>query len=796
MNIPAQKISQSKKNKAWYIENIEAVCLKTRVDHSYINTWRNQRENLNLSRGILDVYTLGKELDFQNVGIETYPIPLKHIGIGNSKLNVLLGDYYSRPFDFKCTVSVKDEEGVTRKETDLKNQLMQRLNSVLEFNIKSGKFDEAAAEKEMQKIAEWSTYEYQDIAEITANKILKFEVVKNNIQYTLSEGFQNLLVQGKVAFLIDDFAGEIKLTNLNPIGVTSYGGHSKWIHERDYILIEEYKSIGQLYDDYYEYFDEADRKALEEYLGGGYNAYWKAPEIFTGNILDRNTIGDVFPPGLPSNATRGRINDLLDTQGHGIIYDKNFVNRDGDFLCITAFWKSRRKIGIVTFFDELGIENTKYVSEGYSPDKYKGETIKWVWVNEWCRTTKIGPDIYIRMGPVEASAKSLTNLSTGLPPVIGVELDYSMFDSIKHLDLSYDKAYWKSEMLMAQMQGTKTALNATMIPRGVDPNEWMHMSNIDPIILLDPAQEILSGPMESKSAAQATNTFITQDIKFGANHEQLQALRDYMISLEYTMGKICGVNDTRAGEIEERQAVRNSNMQMEQVMKITEHWFQLYDQLTKTVFKKYLEVCKKVYRDYPIKGSFILNDLGQEFIKYYSEFAETEFDVHTNRATEDKELFAKLKASVDNAIAQGSGSYEDLMAIYSTNSIQDIAKRLRENAKRIMEQQAQIKEQELAAEKEKLALAALESQKTRDHEMEMKLMELDMKKYEIDSKAGIDSEADLVDDTETDIADIALRQEQLNETKRHNKAVEIETERNNKEKNSIAKRKPAPSKTK
>jgi hypothetical protein len=237
-------------------------------------------------------------------------------------------------------------------------------------------------------------------------------------------------------------------------------------------------------------------------------------------------------------------------------------------------------------------------------------------------------------------------------------------------------------------------------------------------------------------------------------------------------------------------------MQMEQVMKITEHWFQLYDQLTKTVFKKYLEVCKKVYRDYPIKGSFILNDLGQEFIKYYSEFAETEFDVHTNRATEDKELFAKLKASVDNAIAQGSGSYEDLMAIYSTNSIQDIAKRLRENAKRIMEQQAQIKEQELAAEKEKLALAALESQKTRDHEMEMKLMELDMKKYEIDSKAGIDSEADLVDDTETDIADIALRQEQLNETKRHNKAVEIETERNNKEKNSIAKRKPAPSKTK
>lgn len=782
---PSQKISSYKKGKQWYINNLETACKKTRVDSTYYNTWKNQQENYLLSIGILDLKRLECEVDLQGLSLSNMPIKLRHIGIGNSKLNVLLGDFYGRQIDYACTVSAKDEESVTRKEKDFTSQLTQKLAALAQSNFDNGYIDEKKLEEEIKKIEYWSTYEFQDIAEITANKLLKYEVLKTDAIYRLSEGFKNLLIRGKAVFLIDDYNGEVVFEPVDPACVTSWGGDSKWIHEKDYIMIERYRSIGQLYDSYYNDFSALDRTKIENYQKGEFGASYSLPVVQPGFLIDQNDYANIFTgTNEPNNMFVGKPSEFegILREG-GIITNKPYFSNNGELLETTVFWRSKRKIIELTQLDENGIPVVTFIGEGYIPDEFKGESIKEIWVNEWCRCTKIAEDIFVKYGPVKGTAKSLTNLSYGLPPIIGVEVEQSMFDIIKHIDLDYDKAFWKRSLLVAQLQGTKTAVNAAMVPEGYDPKMWLAMSNVDQILLLDPTREILTGPFSGKIAAQATNTFVTQEINMGGNYQQIQALSDYMVQLEYTMGKICGVNGTREGEIGERQAVRNTQFEMTQFSKVTEHWFQLYDRLIKTCFKKLLEVCKYVYKDNPIKGSYLFNDFGQEFIQNYTEFAETEFDIHTNRPTEDKELFDRLKTSVDQALQQGRGSYDDYIAIHSSNSVQLVAKKLRDNAQKIREEQAALQKQQEDSVAKLEQMRLIEAQKLRDHEIELKEMDIAIKKYEIDSRSNQESSnLDLVNDNELDLADIHFKNKDLAERVRHNKMTENLT----KEKNSIS----------
>jgi hypothetical protein len=803
MSFPAQKIASSKKNEQWYRDNLEAACSYSRGVASYHKTWKARRENYLLSIGELDVHSVGKEIDFQNQGLDSYPIQLKHIGIGNSKINVLLGDYFDRRTELRAFISNADEEGITRKENDLKQQMLSRMMALIQSQFEAGQVDQKYVEAETQKLEEWATYEYQDVAEITANQILKHEYNKKNISYTMAMGFKDLLVQGKVAYWIDEFGKDIDLRKIDPMTVTAVGGSSPYLHERDYIIVEQYKSLGQVYDDYWDKLKEKDRTELEDRMSNNNSASWgNQPAVWSGEFATAENFGDKvgYPDGL-SNMPLFKGNDW-EQMPTGAIWAKNpYVN--SDILETTVFWKSRRKLGELTTLNEFGMPEVSYVSENYISDKFAGETIKWFWVNEWCRATKLGADIIINYGPIESACKSLTNLSTGLPPIIGVEVAQSMMDIIKPLDLEYDKAYWKRSVLLSQMQGTKTAVNVSMVPNGVDPKEWLHMANIDQIVMLDPTQEVLSGPLDGKAASAALNTFITQDIKFGTNHEQIQALTDYLINLEYTMGKICGVNGTREGEVGERQAVRNTQLEMAQFSKITEHWFQLEEDLKRVVFKKFLEIAKTVYKKYPIKGSYILNDLSQEFIQNYQEFAESEFDIHVNNATADGQLMQKLQASVDAAISAGQGTLEDLLTVNSTGSIQSIARRLRESSRKIRAEQQQIQEAQNKAAMEAKQMDARENQVNREHEIIKLDKTIEIQKYKVDrdnetklaiadSNLSANSEVDLVDDRELDLADIALKTRDLQEKERSNRAKEDIA----REKNQIARNKPRPSTTK
>jgi hypothetical protein len=475
----------------------------------------------------------------------------------------------------------------------------------------------------------------------------------------------------------------------------------------------------------------------------------------------------------------------------------------GNVRVLKVCWRSRRKIGELTYFDEDGNEQKDYVPEDYKVNKTLGESLKWIWVNEWMEGTKIADHVYTLLRPVPYASKSLVNKSKGTPPYVGSvnsTNDYkvqSLMDVMKPLAYSYDIAYYKRELAIATYKGSFTALNSSLVPSGWDPKEWMRYVTINKFAWLDPTNEILKGPSQGKSAG-AFNTLTAQQIQVGDPNE-IGMYTNLMLDIENTLGKIAGVTGAREGQIQNREAVNNVEREVAQTSHITEKWFAIDNNFRKRVLTKFLECCKYAYKTNPKKGQYLLDDMGQQLITHFDEFCSTEYDLHLSNSSSDQQLFNDLKALSQAAIQNGQATISDLIAISQSESVQDVARKLEDSAKRIKEQNDAMQQQQLAQQDAANKAAMQDKQAQREWEIKKHDDDIAVERERIESNiliAGIKEEnnnyrnstnnidtdnngvGDLLDLRRTEVDEnfkqeqINLKQQQLEETVRANKAKE------------------------
>tara|TARA_R110000751_G_scaffold164971_1_gene271076 strand:- start:1437 stop:3863 length:2427 start_codon:yes stop_codon:yes gene_type:complete len=779
-NYPNQKLSDSQKNKTWYKKNIDYAEKLIGNNEYYLNEHGNKSENYNLRSNIIDTRNFEKYINPGQLELDKFPAKFQHVGIGNAKIDLLIGDYIGRKHDFRAYISSSDSEGNTRKEEALKRQLLEK--------VAEGLSNPQIGEEEIQKITkeidEYARYDFQDIAEKTANAILKKESIQNNFDFTFTRTFEDLLVAGEEIMYMDVLGGKPVMRRLDPRKVfTSGGGSSLYLHDKDVIVIYDYNSVGQVIDDYWDHLSDKDVKKLERR-----NQYGSNSGGYSGNLVDN-------ADQITGDSDDVRLINSPNSQMGGFGEDSN---EDGEIRVVTVFWRSRRKIGKLTYLDEYGAEQITYVNEYYVPKEEEGEVVKYMWINEWLRGTKIGSDIYVKMQPVEHSIKSLTNISAGTPPIIGITMNtngnkiQSMMDLLKPFDYAYNIGFWKRELEIATFKGTVTAVNAALIPSGFDPQEWLHYTSVDKLMFLDPTQEILKGPSQGKSAG-TFNTFITQEVSMGANTQGIQMLTNYLGTIEATMGKIAGVSGAREGEIGVRSAVQNVQTELEQFSKITERWFQVDAEFRRLCLTKYLECCKIAYKENPAHGMFFLDDISQEYINMSGDFLESDFDINISNSTKDQKLFTDLRSLAQAAIQNGQATISDLVTIYSTNSPAKISRQLKESMEKIKAEQQQ-QQQTAQQSQEKLKqmdmqnsdlqrqFIADQNQKDRDSAERITVMRAQVedmasqRKENVDlNKNGVPDDIDLLK-AETDVESkkerLELDKQKLDEQVRHNKEME------------------------
>jgi len=720
ISFPRQKLSDSKKDDNWYKKNIDFAEHLLTSDVNLRSNFKNKKANYNLRANIINVKDFEKFINPDNLDLESLPASLQHVGIENSKINLLLGEYSKRRKEFKAYISSNDNESISRKE----QALMEHIRATVTDIIKREAVSEEQIKKELEQLNHYQTYEFQDIAEITANKILKKEYKEGDFDFTFLRTFEDLLTSGEEIMYCGVLGGNPVMRRVNPMNLYTMGGNSMYIEDADIIVEYGYKSVGQVVDDYWDEISAEDIDFLEigkvdASAGGGgiglnrdisvYDYYGEqgALSIFHPNEMGTRTFAGAF-----------------DTYGNVRV--------------LKVCWRSRRKIGELTYFDEDGQEQKDWVPEDYKPDKDKGETIKWVWVNEWMEGTKIADHIYTVMRPVPYASKSIVNKSKGTPPYVGSvnsTNDYkvqSLMDVMKPLAYSYDIAYYKRELAIATYKGSFTALNASLVPSGWDPKEWMRYVTINKFAWLDPTNEILKGPSQGKSAG-AFNTLTAQQIQMG-DAQEIGMYTNLLLDIENTLGKIAGVSGAREGQIQSREAVGNVEREVAQTNHITEKWFAIDNNFRKRVLTKFLECCKYSYKKNPKKGQFLLDDMGQEMVNNFDEFVSTEYDIHLSNSNADTELYNDLRQLSQAAIQNGQATISDLIAIRQSESVQEIARKLEESARKIKEQNEQMQQQQLQAQQEQAQAAQAEKQAEREFEMKKHEDEMTIKREEIASK--------------------------------------------------------------
>ncbi|HAY89344.1 MAG TPA: hypothetical protein DCY51_07885, partial [Bacteroidetes bacterium] len=684
-----QKLPDSQKTEAWWKKCVDVACdLVFYQSDSIRSSQRNKQVNYNLYSGIIDHSDVEKICDPHQLGIDDFKDTFQHIGMGNNKIRLLVGEERKRKDDFKVFISANDQEGIGEKENQLKALLMDKVNNT----IKDNDLPDELIESEMAKFQDYLKYEWQDHREITANKILKREYYKQNMTELFSQTFEDWLISGECVMFAGVEGNQAVARKCNPLQIFTIGGaNSMHIEDSEMIVEYGYLGVGQIIDKYYEQLSRDDVDKLE--TGG---------QLTKATNYQENP-GFIPMPKVGTMAAEGLL--LLDSKYSNVF--AGAYDTDGNVRVVKVNWRSRRRVLMISYIDRFGDKQFKTVADTYKIDTTKGEQlVKEMWPNEWWEGTKIGEDIYVDVRPIPYVGKSLVNISEGTPNYIGSinstnqSMAFSLMDILKPFDYQFDIVWWTRQQEIATNHGNVLAYNINMVPSDWDPDEWLKYAFRKKLMPLDPSAEILTGP--SQGLAAGTFNQLTSTELRASNSESIKLYTEVLMNIEYMMGKLSGVNDQREAQIATSERVGNVKQAITQSSHITEKWFATHSFFKKRYLTKFLEVCKYSYKKWPQHAQYVFDNMGMEVILNYDEFLESEYDLYMSNASDDFELMEDIKSLSQAAIQNQQASFADIISIRKSGSLQDVQRRLDRAAERISAEQKQLKEMEKANQEAKI----------------------------------------------------------------------------------------------
>ena len=220
---------------------------------------------------------------------------------------------------------------------------MDQIKNEMRGIIQTDSITQEEIQKRLQDLEKYQNYEFQDMSEMIANKILKREYKEGNFDFTFLRTFEDLLTAGEEIMYCGVLGGEPVMRRVNPMNIYTLGGSSMYIEDADISVEYGYKSVGQVIDDYWDTLKPKDIDFLEKGKvdtamdGGGGVGLNRDISIF--DFYGEAGALDIFHPNEAGVRTFAGAFDTY-----------------GNVRVMKVCWRSRRKIGELTYFDEEGVE--------------------------------------------------------------------------------------------------------------------------------------------------------------------------------------------------------------------------------------------------------------------------------------------------------------------------------------------------------------------------------------------------------------------------------------------------------
>lgn len=735
-NFPNQLVSSSKRTDKWYKKCIDAAIQYIHVDyHGVRQTYENKLENYNLANDIFDPTSLKRSLTplyMRSDKTKEFPIHMQHYPIATQKIDLLVGEEANRKFNF--TARVTNDDAITEKENE-KNKI---LNEFFISNLQNST-DPAEFKNKLQEKVDYINYDYQDKREKMANQILTYYYGYLDMREMFNRGYADLLISSEEIYRADVIGNEPMLYKCNPLGITVIGGSSsQFLEDADIIIEDQYMSSSGLIDVLYDYLTEKEIKNIESGLSSG----------MEGGRANITPMGSTEPDYII-------VDEAIDYhQESATAEHRQFptINNSGEIRVTRVVWKGKKRIGILTYFDENGNQQQEMVHEKYELDKANGDiSINYLWINEALEGTRIGnkqDGIYVKMQPLPVQNRKIDNISKCSLGYVGVFANVntnramSLMDRLKPFQFLYNMYMNKLNLIYAKYKGPIYRMDFSLMPDDYSVHEWMYYADILGWELADPFNEGQTGVAQGKLAGHMNQT---SGVKDASLYNIIQQTIDMLNYIEMQTGAVSGITKAREGQIHQREAVSNVTREINQSAHITEKWFMIHDQVKRKALELFLEVAKYAFKNKSKKAQYVLDDMTTSVLEIDGELLnEAQYGIQITSSSETQELFRSLKELGHAGLQNDKLTFAQLMDIYTDSSIASIKRKIEKGEKDKLERDQTQLDQAKEIEQMKAQSKQLETQEKNKVELIKQANEIQSKillaRMEINSKEKISSE--------------------------------------------------------
>jgi hypothetical protein len=688
-SIPKQRIPLSQKTEKWGKECVDAFIDLSKFGLSERRSYL--KSMYDYYNGVIDEEDYNYVLKPYGKTRSHFPSKMRNYPIIKPIIDLLLGEKSKRPLEY--TVTVQNSDAVSIKEEALKNLILQNLRQrfLMEL-VKSGQVDmqqEQVEEPPLPKqIQEEFNRSYKDRRAIRGQASLNYIMYFNEIYDKLQKQWFHFLVAGECYSHKGVRRNEPFYEVINPMDVDfDKDPDIDFVEDADWAIIRKFSHASTIIDAYGDYLSEEQVLDLENPTHTSSEAY----------LLYRAQAS-----GADSNMNRNRLIEV-----------------------ITVYWKSRKRIGFMSYINPMtGVPESVSVEDGFRiPQELKdlGAKIEWEWVNEVWEGTRIDGRFYIRVNPVANQRTSLDNPSLCKLPINGRKYSdiNSQNVSIVSLGIPYQLNYniykYRLELAIARSKDIIAQFDINMIPKNWDMDKFMYFVEGTGIAWVDYNKEgIILSPQHQSVLDMSIKTI----------SQYLTLLESIMVEWE----KVSGVTRQRQGQMGTYEGKATSQQSIVQSSHITEDLFRKFSQFEQRELQGLLDYSKVAWINGK-KSMYVLPDGSVDDVDVEPlTHMESEYGIFVSDAGKDVERMQKIESLAQAALQNGT-PLSSIISIFESNSFAQIKdkviqaeKAAQELAKAQQQAEQEAKAQEMQMQQQNLQMQLVEKEKDRQMQIEKALI--------------------------------------------------------------------------
>jgi len=715
-SLPQQKLPKSQKDKEW-----GKSCINYYSNYRYTNgtTIRTDRfrklVNYDLYNGKVsynDVAAICNPLGIQN---NSWSTRFQHYDIISECLRFLISEEAKRP-DNHIVVSEAPSD-LNRKTENLHKKMVSILEQDLMSQIDPSTIDPNNPPPKPEEVLKAEKTTPSDKIEAKAAKMLKVLKKRLNTHLQFREGWKDALISGEEIYWVGILNGSPVMRRVNPVNMTIIlDDDHTFVDDAVAVVEERMLTTSSILDEYGDELTSSDLEKIEQYTRGTFGSFNTA-----GGFEPHFTIKDghsVFDGVTPTNAYNGNNSNNYSIR----------VSR--------VEWISQKKIGTLTYTDEIGETVVEDIDETFKlplfKQQYPDAKVEWFWINEAWEGVKIGTDIYVGVQPKPNQRRRMDNPYhcqlgyTGFIYEATNSQSVSLLDRLKPYQYLYDIISYRLELAFAKDKGKIMLMDLAQLPEsnGIDIDRWIHYMNEMGISFVNSFEEGKKGAATGQLSK--FNQFTAIDLSLAQSIQQYINMLDYIKQQVYF---VSGVTPQRLGSIQTNELVGNVEKSVAQSSIVTEYLFESHQEVKRRAYTAIIEVAKIAYKN-GLTTQYVLDDMSIEMLNLEEfEFEDSEFSVFVSYANKDNKFKDDLKQLLSVALQRDKVTLSAIADSLINDSPRDILRVLRKADEDASKAAQDAQNQQLSMEQQQIDSA----ERIHQEQMADKQADRDLKQYEIDS---------------------------------------------------------------